>query len=121
MRFQPVRPPDAPHAGLADTSRRSHGARAPVSRVGRLLARGHGHHAFAQAATDGGLASGPERVFLQPRHAQRQESLAPAGNFFRRNGQAGGDFQVLQTGGCQQHDASALRHPHREGSAPGLA
>jgi len=86
MRFQPVSPPDAPHAGFADTGRRSHGARAPVSSVDRLLACGHGYHAFGQAGTEGGLASGPGRVFLQPRQSQRQESLAPAGNFFRRNG-----------------------------------
>ena len=80
MRLQPVGAPDAPHAGFADADRRRHGARAPVSGVGRLLARGHGHHAFRQAGTDRGFASGPGRVFLQPRHAQRQETLAPAGN-----------------------------------------
>jgi len=57
------------------------GTRAPVSCVAGLLTRGHGHHAFRQASTDGGLASGPGRVFLQPRQAQRQEALAPAGKY----------------------------------------
>ena len=40
MRFQPVGAPDARHAGFADTDGHSHGARAPVNGVSRLLARG---------------------------------------------------------------------------------
>jgi len=49
------------HAGFADADGRCHGARAPVGGVGRLLARGHGHHAFRQAAADLGFAAGPGR------------------------------------------------------------
>src|ERR1035441_7393835 len=48
--------------------RPGHGARAPVRGVGRLLACGQSHDAFGQARADGGLATGPVRVFLQPRH-----------------------------------------------------
>jgi hypothetical protein len=40
--------------------------------------------------------------------------------FLRRNGHAGGDFQILLTEGREQDDASALRHSHRERSAPSL-
>jgi len=120
LRFQPVSAPDAAHTSFADTDGCGHGAGAPVSGVGRWLARGHGHHAFGQAGTERGLTSGPGRVFLQSRNAQRQETLAPSRNFLRRNRHMGGDFQILLNGSREQDDASALRHPHRERAAPGL-
>jgi hypothetical protein len=121
MRFQTVSAPDTPHAGFADAHCRRHGARAPVRGVGRLLAHGQGHHTFRQAGADGGCAAGTGRVFLQSRHTQREETLAPSRSFLRRHGHAGGDFQILLTGSREQHDASALRHSHWQGSAPGLA
>jgi hypothetical protein len=106
-------------ASLMPTGR-GHGASAPVRGVGRLLARGHGHHTHGQAGTDGGLAAGPGRVFLQPRYAQRQEALAPAGNLFRGDRHPGGDLLVRLARSRKPHDASAFHHPHRERSAPGL-
>jgi hypothetical protein len=96
------------------------GPRHEVRGVGRSLARGHGHHTLRQAGTDGGLAAGPVRVFLQALHAQRQETLAPSENVFRGDRHAGGDLLVRLARGRKQHDASALRHSHRERSAPGL-
>ena len=82
MRFQSVGAPDAAHTGFADADRRGHDARAPVSGVGRLLARGHGHHAFGQAGTDGGLASRSVRVFLQPGHAPARGNAGARGKPF---------------------------------------
>jgi hypothetical protein len=120
MRFQTVGVPDAAHAGFADADRRRHSAGAPVGGVAGLLACGHGHDASPQARTDGGFASGPGRVFQQPRHPQREETLAPARNFFRCSDHAGGDFLVLLAGGRQQHDASPFHYAQRKRSAPGL-
>jgi hypothetical protein len=82
------------------------GPRHEVRGVGRSLARGHGHHTLRQAGTDGELAAGPVRVFLQALHAQRQETLAPAENFFRGDRHAGGDLLVRLARGRKQHDAS---------------
>ena len=120
MRFQSVGAPDTPHAGFADADCRRHGARAPVRSVARFLARGQGHHAFPQTSTDARFATGTGRVFLQPRHTQREETPAPSGNLFRCHGHAGGNFLVLLAGGREQHDASTLHNPRRKRSAPGL-
>jgi hypothetical protein len=120
MWFQTVGAPDAAHAGFADADSRRHRARAPVRGVAGLLARGHGHDALRQARTDRGFASGPGRVFQQPRHTQREKTLAPARNFFRRHEQADGNILVLSACGRQQHDASAFHHAQRERPAPGL-
>jgi hypothetical protein len=120
MRFQTVGAPDAAHAGFADADRRRHGARAPVGGVAGLLARGHGHDALRQARTDRGFASGPGRVFKQPRHLQREKSLAPARNSFRCSDHAGGYFLVLLARDRQQHDASAFHHGQRKRPALGL-
>jgi hypothetical protein len=72
----------------------------------RSLARDHGHHTLRQASTDGGLAAGLVRVFLQALHAQRQETLAPAENFFPGDRHAGADLLVRLARGRKQHDAS---------------
>src|ERR1035437_8783735 len=61
-----------------------------------------------------GLRPGRGASFCNPRHAQREEAFAPAGNLFRRDGHAGGNLLVLLAGGRKQHDASALCHPHWE-------
>ena len=99
---------------------RRHGARAPMRGVAGLLAGGQGHDALPQACTDRGFASGPGGVFQQPRHTQRDKTLAPARNFFRRHGQEDGNLLVLSACGSKQHDASAFHHSQRKRPAPGL-
>src|SRR5437870_7841667 len=99
MRLEAVRMPDAPDAGLADSHRRRHGPRAPMSGIGWLVLSGLLDHLLNEGGVDGGLSSGAGCILEQTGHARLQETIAPASCFLWRNLQPGGDLFVLLAGG----------------------
>jgi len=70
VRLEIVHAPDAPHAGLRNALGRSHGARAPMRRVGRRRVKGRLDHGPDLAGRDARLASRARSIFLQTGQSQ---------------------------------------------------
>ena len=84
VRFEAVLPPDPPDSGLAQALGCSHGARAPVGRVGRKLMQGRVNHRRNLVRRDLGDPARPGCILFQTWQAQRQKSLPP--QLHRRSG-----------------------------------
>src|ERR1035437_1224064 len=118
MRFESVPVPDAPHRGLAEAHRGRHGPRGPVGGVGGLLLRGFVNHPLYLGRRDAGRAPRTWRVLLQSHHPRSEKPLAPTRCFVRCDSQLRGDFLILPSRSCQQHDAGTLDQTNRKRPRP---
>ncbi len=118
MRLQPMRAPDATHAGLADAGRPRHGARRPVGGVGRFLMQRHRHDFLPLPFGDGARPTRPWSVLLQSRDAACPKAVTPTRRLFRRDAHPLRDLFVFETLGGQQHDARSFYHPGGQQARP---
>jgi hypothetical protein len=86
--------------------------------VGRLLLRGHAHHARDGLLADFGRAAGPRRVLFEAADAQLEEPRPPAGGLLNADPELLGDFFVLLALGGEQHDPRPLDHARRQRTRP---
>jgi hypothetical protein len=118
MRLQPVRMPDASHAGFADASRCRHRTGAPVRGVGWLLLQRHRQHFFHPPIRDGARSARSRSILLQGSDAAFQKAVPPPRHFFRRQAHLLRDLLVLQPCGGSQHDPRPLHHAGRQRALP---
>ena len=104
MRLQPVRAPDALHAGVRDARRFRHAARLHLRRIRRLLMQGHMHDPLDRLRRERLASRRARGVFQEPVHALRHIAATPAPHREQALAHRRGDRLRRQPIACQKHD-----------------